>query len=125
MVNVYIVYDLDAWPTNPTHNFKFKNYLFEATSMVKNRDKQKYVYSGSGITFGSAGSRSFNNDIARNAIIFGVDINSSSYAGNHKNNFLVLGEGTTFGINERFGSPEKNFRINFSKSNAKSCLSLL
>ena len=120
-----MVYDLNAWPTNPTHNFEFKNYLFEANSMVKNSDKQKYVYSGSGITFGSKGSRSFNNDIARNAIIFGVNINSSSYASNHNNNFLVLGEGTTFGINERFGSPEKKFRINFSKSNAKFYFSLL
>ena len=24
-VNVYIVYDLDAWPRNLTNNFKFKN----------------------------------------------------------------------------------------------------
>ena len=26
--NVYTVYDLDAWPRNPTNNFKFKNCLF-------------------------------------------------------------------------------------------------
>ena len=32
--NVYIVYDLDAWPRNPTNNFEFKNYLFGATSIV-------------------------------------------------------------------------------------------
>ena len=25
IVNVYIVYDLEAWPRNPTNNFKFKN----------------------------------------------------------------------------------------------------
>ena len=25
IVNVYIVYDLDAWPRNSTNNFKFKN----------------------------------------------------------------------------------------------------
>ena len=28
ILNVYIVYDLDAWPRNPTNNFKFKNCLF-------------------------------------------------------------------------------------------------
>ena len=28
IVNVYIVYDLDAWSRNPTNNFKFKNCLF-------------------------------------------------------------------------------------------------
>ena len=30
IVNVYIFYDLDAWPRNPTNNFKFKNCLFGA-----------------------------------------------------------------------------------------------
>ena len=34
VVNVYIVYDLDAWPRNPTNKFKFKNCLFAATSAV-------------------------------------------------------------------------------------------
>ena len=43
---------------------------------------------------------------------------------NHKNNFLVLGEGSTFRINGSFGSPEKKFSINFSKASAKFCLSL-
>ena len=49
IVNVYIVYDLDAWTINPTNNFKFKDCLFGATSIVKNSDKEKYVYSGYGI----------------------------------------------------------------------------
>ena len=56
IVNVYNVYDLDAWPTNPTNNFKFKNCLFGATNIVKNSDKEKYVYRGYGITFDSADS---------------------------------------------------------------------
>ena len=56
IVNVYIVYKLYTWPRNPTNNFKFKNCLFGATNIVKNSDKEKYVYSGYGITFDSAGS---------------------------------------------------------------------
>ena len=36
----------------------------------------------------------------------------------------MLGEGSTFGINGRFGSPEKKFSINFCKANSKFCLSL-
>ena len=51
--NVYVLYNLDAWPRNPTYNFKFQNCLFEATSIVKNSDKEKYVYSGYGITYDS------------------------------------------------------------------------
>ena len=33
IVNIYIVYDLDAWPRIPTNNFKFKNCTFGATSI--------------------------------------------------------------------------------------------
>ena len=70
-------------------------------------------------------SWNFDNDIARNVIIiFSVDSSSLSHADNYKNNFLVLGEGPSFGINGRFGSPEKKFSINFSKANTKFCLSL-
>ena len=36
----------------------------------------------------------------------------------------MLCEGSTFGIHPRFGSPEKNININFSKTNTKCCLSL-
>ena len=53
IVNVYIVYDLVAWPRNLTNNFKFKNCLFGATNIVKNSDREKYVYIGYGIIFNS------------------------------------------------------------------------
>ena len=79
IVDVYIAYDLDAWPKSPTNNFKFKNCLFRATNIVKNSDKEKNVYCGYGKTFDSAGSWSFDNDFARNVIIFGVDNSSSSH----------------------------------------------
>ena len=105
IVKVYTVHDLDAWPGNPTNNFKFKNCLFGATSdrVLKNSDKEKYVYSVYEITFDSTGSWSFNKDIARNIRIFSVDNSSSFHADNETNNVLVLGEGPTFGINGRFG----------------------
>ena len=98
-MNVYIVYDLAAWPKNPTNHVKFKNYLVGATNIVKNSDKEKYVYSGCAITFDSGGSWSFDNGTGRNVIIFVVDISSSSHVDNRKNNFLRLGLGPTYGIN--------------------------
>ena len=69
IVNVYIAYDLDAWSRNPINDFNFKNWLFGATKTVKNRDKEKYVYSGYGITFDGNGFWSFDNDTARNVKI--------------------------------------------------------
>ena len=112
IVNAYIVYDLDVWPKNPTDNLKFKNCLFGTTNVVKNSDKGKYVYSGYGIIFDSGGSWSCDN--ARNVIIFGFDNSSSSHSDNRKDNFLVLGEGRTYGIDGTFGAPEKKFNINFN-----------
>ena len=115
--NLYIVYDLDGWPRYPTKNFKFKNCLFGTTSVVKNSDKEKYLYSGYGAKFDSVG---FGVLITTLLEIFGVDNSSSSHAKNCKNNFLVPGEGPTFVINGSFCSPDKNFSINFSKANTKS-----
>ena len=108
IVNSYIVYDLDAWPINPTDNFRFKNCLFGAATKVKNSDKEKYACNGYGITFDSAGSWSFVNEFARNVIIIVVDSNSSFHSHNCKNNFLILGEVPTYGINGSFGLPEKS-----------------
>ena len=65
------MYYLDAWSRNPTNNFKLINCLLGATSIVKNSDKERYVYRGYGITFDSTGSWSFNYETARNGIFFG------------------------------------------------------
>ena len=111
IVNVYIAYDLDDWPRNPTNNFKFKNCLFGVANVVKNSDKEKYLYSGYGITFDSGDSWSFDNDFARNVIIFGVDNSSSSHSDNRKNNFAPW-------------CTRKKFRINLIKANTKFYLSL-
>ena len=85
--------------------------------------KEKYVYCGYGITFDSARSWSFYNDLDRNVIIFDVDNTLSSHSDNRKNNFLVLGDGPTYAINGSFGSSERKFKINFFKVNTKFCLS--
>ena len=77
-----------------------------------------------GIAFDGKGSWSFGNDRARNVVIIGVDNSSSSHNDNQINEFLILGEGDTFGINGRFGAPEKKFSINFCKAKTKFCLSL-
>ena len=85
IVNVYIVYDLDSWPKNLTNNLKFRNYLFGATSAVKNSDKENCVYSGYGITFDSTVFWIFDNNMSRNVKLFGVNNSSSSDAGPRSN----------------------------------------
>ena len=124
IVNVYIVYDLATRPRNPNNNLKLKNCLFGASNIVKNSDKEKYVYSGYGITFNSTDWWSFDNGTARNVKIFRVDNVSLLLVGNRKNSFLILGSGPTVGINGSFCSLEKKFGIDFTKRNTKFCLSL-
>ena len=41
IVNSYILYCLDNWLKIPLRNFTLKNYLFGATDIVKNSDKEK------------------------------------------------------------------------------------
>ena len=124
ILNVYIVYDLDAWPKNPLRSFAVKSCLFGATSIVKKSNKEIYLYSGCGRIFYRKGEWSFDNWTARNVVIISVDNSSSSHFENCQNNILILGEGPTFGINGSFGSQEKKFSINFTKGNTKFCLSL-
>ena len=124
IVNVYIVHDLQAWPKIPLRNFSIKYCLFGATSIVKNSDKEKYVYSGYGVAFDGKGEWSFDNGTARNVIIFGFDNSLSFHSENCENEFLILGEGPIFEINGSFGSPEKKLSINFTKANSTFCLSL-
>ena len=47
IVNAYIASDLDKWPKTLLNNFTIKNGLYGVTNLVRNRDKSKYVYSGS------------------------------------------------------------------------------
>ena len=92
ILNIYSAYDLDAWPKVRLRNFVIKPCLFGATSIVKNSDKEKWVYSAYGIAFDGKVEWSFVNDYARNVTIFGVESSPSSHADNLKNNILVLGE---------------------------------
>ena len=84
--------------------------MFGATNIVN---------SGYRIAFDGAGLWSFGNDFAKNIVIFGVDNSPSSYTENHKNSFLVLGEGPTYDINWSFESPPKEININFSETKIK------
>ena len=121
ILNLYIGYELNNQPRNPSNNLTLKNCLFGTVKLVRNADKSKFTYNDRGIAFDGEVMWSFANDFGRNVVIFGVDNTSSSHTDNQKNNFLVLGEGPTDGINDTTGAAEKRFSINFSKAKAKFC----
>ena len=57
-------------------------------------------------------------------VIFDVDNSSSCHTDNRQNDFLVLDEGDTFGINGSFGALGKKFSISIRKRKTKFYVSL-
>ena len=92
IANIYIVYEI-------TSDYKYinyptlENYLFGSVKLTKNSDIDKYRYSGYGIGFDRETSFSFEKEVGKNVIIFGVDMSSSSKIDNRKKDILILGKG--------------------------------
>ena len=87
VANIYIVYSLGASGSNysdPT----IKNCLFDAVTLTKNADIDKYGYSGYGIGFDRRGRFSFpGGGFGQNVIIFGADMSSSAHIDNKKKTY--------------------------------------
>ena len=84
-----------------------KNCLFGTIKLTWNADKSKFTYNGWRTTFDGESIWSFDNDTARNVVIFVVDNSSSPNIDDPKNNFLVFGKGPTESINSIVGTAEK------------------
>ena len=90
-----------------------KNCLFDAVTLTKNADINKYKYSGYGIGFDRNSSFSFSNSgFGQNVLVFCVDMSSSVHVDNKKKDILILGKGPTQGL-EHTLTAEKMYLINF------------
>ena len=74
-----------------------------------------FTYNGGGIAFGGKCCWNYNNDTARNVVIFGVDNSLLSDIDNPKSNFLVLGKEPTESVNSSVGTAEKNLVLTLVK----------
>ena len=126
VVNIYIVYKLDPITTSRgTTTFTIKNSLFGAMQITKNADINKYDYKGYGICFDGrkefahVRKRGTFNDttMARNVIIFGVDMTFSKHANNKRNNIYVMGKDYVQRINDTTLYAEKIYYRNFTNLN--------
>ena len=107
VVNIYIVYKLDPITSRDT-TFTIQNALFGDMQITKNADTSKYTYKGYGICFDESEEfthvrkrGNFNDTaMARNVIIFGVDLSFSKYAINKANNIYVMGKDHIQKIND-------------------------
>ena len=122
VVNFFIVHELDTWPRDLNTDITFKNCLFGSV-LLKNANPDKYKYSGYGIGFHYR-SHVLLPDGSK-VIIFEADMNSSVQIDNKEIDILILGEGTTQGLDDTILTAEAKYSINFTQSNRKFYLSLL
>ena len=80
--------------------------MFGKFRFVRNAIKSKFTYNDSKDWEGE-GLRSFDNEFARNVIIFGLDNNSSYDKKKNWKKILVLREGPIDGINDSTGAAKK------------------
>ena len=101
--------------------------MFGATKLTKpgdTTDTDKYIYSGYALGFDSTSQYSHpQGGMAKNIIIFGVDLSNSVYATNKTQNILILGHGLTQKVNNA-AIYAKMYSPNFSAENEIFCLSL-
>ena len=98
VVNIYTAYEISK-SINISEYPTLENSLFEAVSLTKNADIDRYGYSRYGIGFYRHGRFSFpGTGLGRNVIIFGVDMISSTKTDNKKKDILILGKGPTQGL---------------------------
>ena len=131
VVNIYIVCKLDPITSRDT-TFTIQNVLLGAMQITKNADTGKYNYKGYGICFDESEEfthvrkrGNFNDTtMARNVIIFGVDMSLSKHANNKANNIYVMGKDYIQKINDTTIYAEKMYYRNFTDPGKKFVLSL-
>ena len=133
VANIYIVYKLDPIALSRDSTFTIQNALFGAMQITKNANTSKYNYKGYSICFDE--SEQFSHTItengrahttlARNVIIFGVDMSFSKHANNKANNIYVMGKDYVQKINNTTIYAEKMYYRNFTYLGKKFVLSLL
>ena len=84
--------------------------LFGAVTLTRNADIDKYGYSCYGIGFDRRSSFSFPGTRFGQNVSFGADMSSSSHIDNKKKDILVLGKGTTQGL-EHTLTAEKTYSL--------------
>ena len=93
--------------------------------VTKNAHLGKYKYSGSGIGFHSRSEFSCTHgSMGKNVIIFGADMSSSVDIDKKNKDVLVLGEGTTQGLDDTTFTAEAKLPINFTQPRKRFVLSL-
>ena len=116
VTNLYISDKLSPWLSNLNTDFTLNNCLFGPVELTENVDPDKYKYGGCGIGFDSRSEFSFTDEsVGKNVITFGGDMSSSVHIPNKNKDILILGEGSTQGLNDTTLTTKAIYPINFKQ----------
>ena len=88
--------------------------LFRSVKLTKNADLDKWRYSSNSIGFDSRSEFSFTDgSMGKNVFIFVADMNSSVHTDNKNKDILILGEGTTQGLDDTTLTAKAKYYVNF------------
>ena len=125
MINLYISCTLGSQLRNLNIDFTLSNCLFGSVKLTKNADLDKYKYTGYGIGFDSCSEFFFTDGSnGKSVITFGADTSSPVHVDNKGKDILILGEGSTQGLDDTILTAEAKYPINFTQSGKKVVLSL-
>ena len=132
VINIYIIYKLDPIFSSRDTIFAIQNALFGVMQITKNADNSKYDYKVYGICFDESEQFThvpkegnfIHTTLARDVIIFGVDMSFSKHANNKANNIYVMGKDYVQKINDTTIYAEKVYYRNFTDPGQKFVLSL-
>ena len=101
------------------------NCVFRSVRLTKYADPDKDKYSGYSKGFDSCSEFSVTDgSVGKNVIIFRVDMSSSVHIDKNKKDILVLGKGTTQGLDNATLTAEAIYPINFTELEKRFVLSL-
>ena len=120
LINLYISYTLGPQLRNLNTDFALGNCIFGSVKLTKNTYLDKYKYAGYGMGIDSRSQFLFTGgSYGKNVIIFGANMSSSVHVDNKRKDIIILGEGTTQGLDDTTLSAEAKYAINFTQSGKK------
>ena len=125
VINLYISYILNSCLRNLNTDFALKNCLIGSVKLTKSADPDKYKCSGYSIGFYSCSEFLFKDaSMGKNVIIFGADMSSSVHIDNKNKDILILGEGTTQGLDDTALTSEAKYPMKFTQPRKRFALRL-
>ena len=116
MVNLHISYKPDQWSEDLNTDFTLGSCLFGSVKQNKYPDLDKYKYSSYGIDFDSCSEFLQTEALKKKVIIFATDMSSSVHTDNKNKDMLILGEGSTQGLDYTKLAAEATYPFNFTQS---------